>query len=67
MHRELACVARVVAFPLDISYPEATMRKAVLCLVVLATLAGMVPAASAQAAAAAATGRTKQRTIVNVY
>jgi len=36
------------------------MRKAVLCLVVLATLAGMVPAASAQAAAAPATGRKKR-------
>jgi curli biogenesis system outer membrane secretion channel CsgG len=37
------------------------MRKAVLCLVVLATLAGLVPAASAQAAAAApATGRKKR-------
>jgi curli biogenesis system outer membrane secretion channel CsgG len=36
------------------------MRKAVLCLVVLATLAGLVPAASAQAAAAPATGRKKR-------
>ncbi len=37
------------------------MRKAVLCLVVLATLAGLVPAASAQATAAApATGRKKR-------
>jgi len=36
------------------------MRNAVLCLVVLATLAGLVPAASAQAAAAPAGGRKKR-------
>jgi curli biogenesis system outer membrane secretion channel CsgG len=36
------------------------MRKAVLCLVVLAILAGLVPLASAQAAAAPATGRKKR-------
>jgi curli biogenesis system outer membrane secretion channel CsgG len=36
------------------------MRNAVLCLVVLAMLAGLVPMASAQAAAAPATGRKKR-------
>src|SRR5580700_5901696 len=51
--------ARVIPFPQTFC-PEASMRQAVLCLVVLAILAGLVPPATAQAAAAPATGRKKR-------